>query len=170
MKKLTTLMIIAILPFVANAQSKAVQSFVDKYSDHDDVTYVVIKGSLFNLIASIAEYDNGEEPDEDLQALGRIADGIKSMEVIQVPYFDTDLSREEVAALRSSLAKEKYEEFVSVKDGKELVNVMAQGTGNEVSNGIILVDEREEFTLITVKGTLSMKDLNYLSKHHNDWH
>ena len=123
-------MIIAMLPFLAMAQSKSVTNFQDKYSSHDDVTYVSIKGSLFNLIASIAEYD--DEQDEDFQAMARIAKGIKSMQVLQVPFYETDLNREEVASFRKALAKEDYEEFLTVKDGKELINVMAQGADDEI--------------------------------------
>jgi hypothetical protein len=170
MKKLATLMIIAMFPFLAMAQSKAVSAFQDKYSDHDDVTFVTIKGSLFNLIGSIAEYDDDDDPDEDLQALGRIADGINSMEVLRVPFYDTDLNREELSSLRNSLAKDDYEEFLMVKEGKELVNVMAQGADDEIRNMLILVEEKEDFTLISINGKLSMKDLSYLSKHHNNFH
>ena len=170
MKKLTTLMIIAMLPFLAMAQSKSVSAFQDKYSDHDDVTYVTINGSLFNLIGSIAEYDDDEDPDEDLQAFGRIADGINSMEVLRVPFYDTDLNREEIASFRNSLTKEDYEEFLMVKEGKELVNVMAQGAADEIRNMLILVEEKEDFTLICINGKLSMKDLSYLSKHHDNFH
>lgn len=170
MKKLIAIMIIALLPAGVMAQSKSLDSFIDKYIDHEDVTYVQIKGSLFNLISSIAEYDNGEEPDEDLQAIGRMADGIKSMVVLSVPYYDTNISKEEVTSLKSALVKEKYEEFIKVKDGKELVSVMAQGSGDKVSNGIILVEEKDEFTLIRFTGSLSMKDLNYLGKNHDNWH
>ena len=163
-------MIIAMLPFLAMAQSKSVSAFQDKYSDHDEVTYVTIKGSLFNLIGSIAEYDDDEDPDEDLQAFGRIANGINSMEVLRVPFYETDLNRDEVASLRNSLTKEDYEEFLMVKEGKELVNVMAQGTADEIRNMLILVEEKNEFTLISINGTLSMKDLSYLSKHHRNFH
>lgn len=168
MKKLTTLMIIAMLPIIAMAQSKSVTAFQDKYSDHEDVTYVAVKGSLFNLIASIADYD--EDPDEDMEAMSRIAKGIKSMEVLRVPYYETDLNREEVATLRNSLKKDNYEDFLTVKEGKELINVMAQGTEDEIRNMIVLVEEKDDFTLISINGTLSMKDLSYLSKHHNNFH
>ena len=163
-------MIIAALPFLASAQSKSVSAFVDKYIDHEDVTYVQVKGSLFKLISSIAEYDNGEEPDEDLQALGRISGGIKSMTVLEVPFYETDLTKDEVASLRSNLEKEKYEEYIRVKEGKELITVMAMGSGAEVSNGLILVEERDGLTLVSFNGTILVKDLNYMSKHHKDWH
>jgi hypothetical protein len=170
MKKVTTLMLIAFLPIMGMAQSKSVSTFQDKYSDHEDVTYVTIKGSLFNLLGTIADYDDDENPDEDLQAFGRIADGINSMEVLKVPYYETNLKREEVASLRSSLTKEDYEEFLMVKEGKELVNVMAQGTENEIRNMLVLVENKEDFTIISINGKISMKDLSYLSKHHGDFH
>jgi len=168
MKKLTTLMMIAILPLMGMAQSKSVSAFQDKYSDHDDATFVTIKGSLFNLIASIAEYD--DDPDEDMQAFARIADGINSMQVLKVPFYDTDLNREEVASFRNSLQKEDYEDFISVKEGKELVNVMAQGADDEIRNMLVLVEERDDFTLISIDGKISMKDLSYLSKNHSKFH
>ena len=163
-------MIVAMLPFMALAQSKAVSAFIDKWSGHEDATYVVVKGSLFNLVASIAKYDDGDEPDEDLQAFGRIADGINSMTVVSLPYYETDISRDEIKALRASLVKENYEEFVTVKEGKELVNVLAQGADDEIRNMLVLVEEKSEFTLISIDGKLSMKDLSYLSKHHGDFH
>ena len=137
MKKLTAIMIIALLPAVVMGQSKTLDSFIDKYIDHEEVTYVQIKGSLFNLISSIAEYDNGEEPDEDLQAIGRIADGIESMVVLSVPYYDTNISKEEVTSLKSGLAKEKYEEFIKVKDGKELVSVRLGALGVVVGRAVL---------------------------------
>ncbi|RLD19618.1 MAG: hypothetical protein DRI71_11540 [Bacteroidetes bacterium] len=170
MKKLTGLMMIALLPFLAMAQSKSVTNFQDKYSDHDDATFVTIKGSLFNLIASVADYDDKDDPDEDLQAFGRIADGIKSMEVLRVPFYETDLNREELATFKKALQKEGYEEFIMVKEGKELVNVLAQGAEDEIRNMLVMVEEKEDFTLISINGTLSMKDLSYLSKNHSNFH
>lgn len=170
MKKLTGILLLTVLPFFGMAQNKAVQDFFNKYNDHEDVTYVVLKGSLFNLFKDIAEYDNGDEPDEDLQALGHMAGGIKSMKIIQVPYYETNLTKDEVNSLRASLEKDNYEEYVRVKEGKELVNIMAQGDDTEVRNMIILVEEKGEFTIISVDGKLSVKDLSYISKHHADWH
>jgi len=168
MKKLTTLMIMVILPFVGMAQSKIVNNFQEKYSNHNDATFVTVKGSLFNLIASIAEYA-GEE-DEEMKTFARIADGIKSMQVLKVPYYDTNLNREEVASFRKSLTKEDYEEFISVKEGKELINVLAQGATDEIRNMLVLIEEKQHFTLLSINGRLSMKDLSYLSKNHSKFH
>lgn len=170
MKKLTTLVLVACLPLLGMAQSKAVIDFQNKYSSHENVTYVTIKGSLFNLLATVAEYDDDDDPDEDLQAFARIANGISSMQVLKVPYYETKLNREEVASLRNTLAKEDYEEFIMIKQGRELINVMAQGAKNEVRNILVLIEDKEDFTLISINGKLSMKDLSYFSRNHAKFH
>jgi hypothetical protein len=166
MKKLTGLMIIALLPFMVLAQSKAVVDFQDKYSNHEDVTHVTIKGPLFSFLASLADYDD----DPEAQAFARVADGIKSMDILQVPFYETDLNREEITSLRKSLQKDNYEELIMVKEGRELVNILAQGGEDEIRNMLILVEKKDEFTLLSINGKLSMKDISYLSKHHNNFH
>ena len=166
MKRLTGLILALALPIVMMAQSESVEKFQDKYSEDRDATFVSIRGSLFNFVASIADFDD----DPESQAIGRIADGIKSMQVLRVPYFESDLSRTEVSALKSALAKEKYEELMSVKEGREYVNILAQGSASEIRNMLILVDNKDEFTLINIEGKLSMEDLSYLSKNHRNWH
>lgn len=92
------------------------------------------------------------------------------MEVLQVPYYETDLTREEVSSFRNSLTKDSYEEFIMVKEGRELINVLAQGAKDEVRNMLVLVEEKDEFTVISINGKLSMKDLSYFSKNHAKFH
>lgn len=166
MKKLTTILLIALLPVVALAQSKSVIDFQSKFSSDPDVTTVLIKGPLFKFIASIAELDDN---DPEMEAIGRIANGIKSMEVFSVPFY-TDLNREDISTLRNELKKDGYEELLFVKEGKDLVNIMSQGKEDEIRNMVILAEEKENFTLLSINGKLSMKDLAYLSKNHDDFH
>ena len=166
MKKVTTLVMLATLPFMAMAQSKSVANFQDKYVDNKDVTTVLIKGPLFKFIANFADYDD----DPDSQAIGRIADGINSMEILQVPYYETGLNKQEVTNLRQGLDKDGYEELLMVRDDGEHINVLSQGKEDEIRNMLILVEEKDNFTLLNINGKLSMKDLSYLSKHHNNYH
>ena len=165
MKKLTAILMIALLPAVALAQSKSVIDFQSKFSNDPDVTTVLIKGPLFKFIASIADHND----DPEMEAIGRIANGIKSMEVFSVPFY-TDLNREDISSLRNGLKKDGYEELLVVRDGKDHVNIMSQGKEDEIRNMVILAEEKENFTLLSINGKLSMKDLSYLSKHHDDFH
>ncbi len=166
MNKLTTIMLLAVLPVAGMAQSKSVTSFQKKYFNHEDVTHVTIKGPLFGFLASLAEYDD----DPDAQAIANIAAGINSMDILQVPYYETNLDRNEVEALRQSLSKDGYEELIRVKEGRELVNILAQGGADEIRNMLILAEEKDNFTLLSINGKLSMKDLSYLSKNHHNFH
>ena len=59
---------------------------------------------------------------------------------------------------------------MSMKEGRENINILSQGSDSEIRNMLILVDNKDDFILISIEGVLSMEDLSYLSKHHNDLH
>ena len=164
MKNLIALTLFFLASIITYGQS-SVEKFHNKYREDRDATSVTITGGLFKLLGDIAEY--GE--DEDSEAVARIAKGINSLHVLSVPMFDSGLSFNEIRQLRADLASEKYEELMNVREGHETVNVLAQGSEDEVRNMIILVQDMDEFALINIDGRLSMKDLAYLAKHHKDW-
>jgi|GEM_PF-1783242 len=166
MKKLTVMVIALVLPMVLIAQSSAIKNFQSKYKDNDDATYVTITGPFFKFLSSITDYD----ADPDALALGRVVEGIKSMKIVQVPYYETDLKREEVDQLLNSIQKDNYEELINVRDGRDKVSIMAQGEDSKLRNILIFIDNKNEFTLMNIDGTLSMEDIAYLSKHHKNFH
>jgi len=170
MKKLATLLIaIAMIPALASAQTKALAEFHAKYRDMDNTTYVDISGSLFNFASSIANYvDEDDEDKEEIEAAGRILGAIKSMQVLSVPYRVVDKS--DISSLKSSLDKEKFESLMTVKDDDANINIMAQGSGSELKNLTFLIDDEDEFVLLTFQGTLSMEDVSYLVKNQKNWH
>ncbi len=166
MKKLTTMMLLALLPFAGRAQSKVVANFQQKYANNRHVTQVSINGPVFGFLASLAKYDDSP----DARAFANVAAGIKSMQVLQVPYYEAGLSRDEVTSLRHHLTKDGYEDLVTVRDGRERVNIMAQGNEDELRNMLILAEEKDHFTLLSIKGRLSMQDLSYLAENHRNFH
>ena len=170
MKKLATLLIaIAMIPALATAQTKSLAEFHSKYRDMDNTTFVDISGSLFNFASNIANYvDEDDEDKEEIEAAGRILSAIKSMQVLSIPYRIIDKS--DIKSLKSSLDKEKFESLMTVKDDDANINVMAQGSGSELKNLTFLIDDEDEFVLLTFQGTLSMEDVSYLAKNQKNWH
>jgi len=167
MKKTTTLLAALILlsaTFVLG-QSKSVDAFKNKYKDDRDATVITLQGNIFKLISSIADYSD----DEDAQALSKVADGIKSMQILSLPKYETGLDSEEIKQLKSNLKKESYEELMNIKEGRETVVIYSQGSEDEVRNMLILVEEKDEFVLITIDGVLKMKDLAYIANNHKKW-
>jgi len=165
MKKTTLIVALALIASVGYSQSKSVESFKNKYKDDRDATVVTLQGNIFRLIGSIAEYSD----DEDAKALSKMADGIKSMQVISLPKYETGLEDDEIKQLKSSLLKESYEELMNFREGRETVVIYSQGNEDEVRNMLILVEERNEFAVINIDGILKMKDLAYIASHHDKW-
>ena len=170
MKKVATLLIaLALLPALTMAQTKALAEFHSKYRDMDNTTFVDVSGSLFNFASSIAKYvDEDDEDKEEIEAAGRIMGAINSMQVLSVPYRIVDKS--DISSLKSKLNKEKFESLMTVKDDEANINIMAQGTGSELKNLTFLIDDEDEFVLLTFQGTLSMEDVSYLVKNQKNWH
>lgn len=164
MKELTTLLLIAITSLIATAQT-SVMEFREKYKDERDATSVTIKGNLFNLLGDIAELSD----DEEAEAAARVFKGINSMQLLSLSLYDAGISKAEIAELKSDLRKEKYEEFVNVRDGKETVEVYALGSKDNIANLVIFIQERDEFSVINIDGQLSFKDIAYIIDHSEEW-
>lgn len=166
MKKLAALIITACLATVAFGQSKTVEAFQNKYKDDRDAKVVSLNGSLFELIAKIGSFD---EEDEDLQVMSRIAENIKSMNVLSIPLYKSGFTREDVEKMRKNLKGEHYEELMTVRDGADKIYFMTQGNKDQIKNMLVLVQEEEDFVLLNIDGSLQMEDLAYLAKNRKRW-
>jgi len=158
-----------ILLFAATAaysQSKSVAEFQSKYQDDRDATVVKVNGNMFNIFANIA--DAAEEDDEEAQAMANLARGIKSLKILSVPVYKSGLEPGEITSLRDNLIREKYDELMQVRDGQDHVYFLAQGDDDEVRNMYVLIQEKDDFTLLEIEGTLRMQDLARLARHHSD--
>ena len=166
MKKL--LVIILLAPALAMGQSRSVEAFINQYQDHDEVSVVSIEGSLFDLIGMIAE--EAEEDDEELQAIKRVFDNIEHLKIVSVPYRAADFNSDKFNAFRSDLKKDKYEELMTMKDDEKKMTFMTQGENSELSNMVVLIDEEQKLTILSVIGTVDVKDLAYLARNHDNYH
>jgi hypothetical protein len=148
------------------AQSKSAEAFRAKYQDDRDAKVVSVSGNLFQLLANIA---NEVEEDEDAKALARIASEIRSMHILSVPLLKSGLELAEIKKLRSDIMNEKYEEFFTARDGKENIQVLAQGSKSEVRNMLVLIQSDDEFVLMNVDGVIDVKDLAVMARNHDKW-
>ncbi|UII23598.1 DUF4252 domain-containing protein [Fulvivirga ligni] len=148
------------------AQSKTVQKFHDKYKDNEDAKVVSLNHGLFELLASVASFD---EDDEDAKVIARIADNITSMDLLAIPLYKSGFNNNDIVDMRSALKKENYEEMMTVRDGSDHVYFLTQGNQNEVKNMLVLISGDDEFMVMNINGTLNMKDLAYLAKNREKW-
>lgn len=167
MKRLFALLLLVGLGTATFAQSKTVEEFRSKYKDDRDATSVSLNGSLFQLLGTIVSFD--DSGGEEAEVIARLAKNIQSMDILAIPLYKSGFDPESVEEMRSNLKKEKYDELMTVKEGSDRMYFMAKGTNSEIKNMLVLIREEDEFVLLTIHGTLEMKDLAYLAKHHKDW-
>lgn len=169
MKTITSILLaFALMPLVANAQSKTASNFYSKYRDLDEATFVDINGSIFNFMSGLSKYaDDDDEDKKDIEAAGRILGAIKAMQVLSIPY--KYISKTEIQALRKDLKREHFEQLMTVHDDDADIDILAQGANDELENITFLIDKEDSFVLLTFQGTLSMEDVAYLAKNKSTW-
>lgn len=147
---------------ISFAQSKTVREFQEKYENDRDASVVHLNGGLFKILSGIASL---AEDDEDAEAISRISDGIRSLDVVSVPFYKSGIDPAEIDELRRKLKKEDYEELMEVRDGRDRVYFLTQGSENVVKNVVVLVREEERLVVMNMDGSIDMKDLAYMAKH-----
>jgi hypothetical protein len=168
MKKLIAVVFFSAMFSLTYGQSKAVEDFSNKYKNDRDAKVISLNGGLFELFSNIAKF---ADEDEDAKVMGRIAAGIKSMNVLSLPMYKTGLEVKEIDDLKNKLKSEKYEELMTLREGTDRIYIMAKTTDSKINNMLMLINsDDDDFTLINIDGTLEMKDLAYLAKNQKDWH
>lgn len=163
MKKLFALMLCSLLALsMSFAQSKTVKAFQEKYENDRDASVVHLNSGLFKIMAALA---GAAEDDEDAEAIARISDGIKSLDIVSIPFYKSGVDPSEVDNLRRKLKKENYEELMEMKDGRDRLYFLTQGDANEIKNMVVLVREEEKLVVMNLDGVLNMKDFAYMAKH-----
>lgn len=163
MKNLLALPFFLFFTWHVQAQTSKLNAFREKYKQNEDAKVVTVKGNLFQLIGEMAS--NIE--DEEGEVLQRLAENINGIEMLSIPLYKSGLMPDEISGLRNDLARNNFEEFITLRDGETKVNVLAQGKTEEVKNMVVLMEEEDEFVLMHVKGTISMKDVAGLKKYHD---
>lgn len=152
MKKVITLMLVALFPLLAMAQNSAIDKIFKKYGDRDGFTVVTISRGLLKMVATV------DDDHESQDFLSRIHE-IKVL-AIEDDHSDINLYDE----VLSDLNKKDYEELMTARSKGEEVLMLAKKDGDIVEELIILVGGEKDNALVYISGKLNMKDLSKLSK------
>jgi len=162
MKTTIVITVLLLVPVLLSAQSKSIEAFYKKYENDRDATVVNINGSLFSIFAKLGEY--AEEEDKELRSMGKLAANIQSMKILSLPIYKVGIEQSEINQLKSNLIAENYEELFSAREGRKTINCYSQGNKSEIKNIVILVNKKDDFTIMNLNGNLNMKDLAVLAK------
>jgi hypothetical protein len=152
MKKVVTLLLIALFPVLAIAQNSAIDKVFKKYADREGFTVVTISKGLLKMAANIDDED--QEASEFLNRINAIKI-LAAEENNNVNLYDEVLS---------DLDKSDYEELMTVKSVDEEVLMLAKKDGDVIEELILLVGGKEDNALVFISGRMSMKDMAKISK------
>ena len=142
--------ILALLTSVFSLFAQAQQSFFDKYAEMEGVTSVYISKSMLGLLPDVDSTINGIH-------IGNIASRLDNIQI---------LSSDE-SAIISKLRKETtdintkngYEELMRVRENGEKNTIYFKDKKGKKKEFILLVDEKDEFTIISIVGDLTLKEI-----------
>ncbi len=147
MKNLILLLLLA-APLALFAQNKNIESFYNKYMNQQNVTNINMEGWVLNLASEYIDEDSGEAFLKDVSKLR-----------IMVMEEGNLVQPEEYNGLISSLRSDNFEELMTVRDGETKVNLYAQQKDGIISNAVMMVNEPDEFVLLSLEGAIKLEDL-----------
>ncbi|MFA5816547.1 MAG: DUF4252 domain-containing protein [Bacteroidales bacterium] len=151
MKKVITLMLVALFPLLALAQNSAIDKVFKKYGDRDGFTVVTISKGLLKMAANM---DDDRESQDFLSRVNQI-------KILAVEDHSTDINLYD--EVLSNLDKSDYEELMTAKSKGEEVLILAKKDGDIIEELIILVGGSNDNALVYISGKMNMKDLAKLS-------
>lgn len=143
------------LPFIGHAQNPELDNFFNKYHGHEDVSSILI--SMDAIKISMAE-----DEDDHMAELMEQVDKVKILNFKnRYKTFDGADFVEEV----QNLINEDYKLLIDVIDEKEKVKIyVVNGADHMIKEGLIMVQENEEASLIWVTGNIKLADFMHSHK------
>jgi len=142
--------IIAILLTLCSTFSYGQQSVFDKYAEMEEVTSVYITKSMLSLFPKGQTSVNGVN-------IGNIASRLDNIQILSCDEPDI------VAKLRKETAdiytKNGYEELMRIREDGEKTTIYFRDRKNEKKEFVLLTDEKDELTIISIVGDLTLQEI-----------
>lgn len=154
MKKLTLLLLVALVPALSFAQNSAVEKLFAKYGGQDGFTTVTINSGLLKMAAEMSDDQDGAE----------VLNNIHTVKILAQESGVADNFYEEVMG---ELKRDAYEELMTVNSDDEDVIFLIKRAGEKIVEFLLVVGGQDDNTIIYIGGDLLMKDLAKLSNSMN---
>ena len=142
--------ILTLLLAISTIFCRAQQSFFDKYAEMDGVTSVYITKSMLSLFPKGQASVNGVN-------IGNIASRLDNIQILSAdeqPIIDK--LRKETSGINS---RNGYEELMRVREDGEKTTIYFKDRKKDKKEFVLLVDEKDEFTIISIVGDLSLQEI-----------
>ena len=161
--RLTLLILILGLSFKSFAQEDAIQRFFSKYMEDERFSRVYISPKMMQMAGGFLKSNAGS--DKDAEELGSLITKIRGIRILSSEHVEGNVLYKEVMA---TLTKNSYEDLMDVQDATSNLKFMVREEGGLVKELLMVSgDKQGEFTLISMLGSFTYKDLNMLAEKTN---
>ena len=142
--------IITLLMTLWSICSYGQQSFFDKYAEMEGVTSVYITKSMLSLFPKGQASVNGVN-------IGNIASRLDNIQILSAdeqPIINK--LRKETSVINT---RNGYEELMRVREDGEKTTIYFKDGKKDKKEFVLLVDEKDEFTIISIVGDLTLQEI-----------
>jgi hypothetical protein len=148
----TLLLALLLLGTSAFAQDDAIGKFFGKYVDDPKFTVISVSPRMFRLLSKV----NWDTIPADLK---QTITGLRSLRVLSTETTPEHFFKEALTLID----RKEYEDLITVRSTKDNVRFMVKGTGDKVSELLMLTEDDDGFTLMSFVGDLDLDKLSRLS-------
>ena len=132
---------------------QAQQSFFDKYAEMYGVTSVYITKSMLKMFPSMSGTINGVD-------VGNLANKLENIQILSAD--DSNIIEQLRKETKYINTKNGYEELMRVRDDGDKTTIYFKERKKN-SEFILMTDEGDEFTIISIIGDLTLKDIQEMT-------
>lgn len=145
------------------AQDSAIEKFYSKYVEDDRFSRVYISPKMMQMAGGFLN-SNSVEGDEEADQMLSLISKVKGIRILSGEQVNGLHMFEEAIGL---LNRNKYEDLMDIKDKSSSLKFMVREEGGRIKELLMVSGGQAEFTLMSMLGDFTYKDLNMLSEKTN---
>jgi len=159
MKKIIMLFTLLLICSGVKAQDDAIIKFFSKYMEDDRFSRVYISPKMMQMAGGFLK-SGGAETDKEAKELGELISNVRGIRILNAEQLDGLILYNEAMGV---LVKNKYEDLMDVADKNSKTKFMIREEQGRIKELLMISGSNENFTLLSMLGDFTYKDLNILA-------
>lgn len=155
MKKALLTIVLLSGALIIKGQTNPVDQMFDKYSEREGFTVVSISSKMFSMLSRL---------DTDNENADNIIHNLNSIKILTVKDSLLNKGTNFYTELMKKLNTGQYEELMVVKEGPDITKFLVKYNGDRIAELLVVAGGPDGNSLISIKGSLSLKNISDLSK------